>query len=544
MPTVGHNPPGRRLPGGFAASWAGNRGRPPEPVGFTDGAGAEYELPAVANEDADPASHAVLAPSRRWPSAGHALAALAVYAVLVAALTWPLLPNAAVRMPATFAKFHFDTLHTAWMLSHESHALAAPWTVLDAQIYHPEPRTLFYSTLSLGLLPYFAPVYLATGNPTLALNLAFLGCVALTAWTIHLVVWRWTGDALAAGAGAVTFLVTRTLLWGFVSCAPYFGVLQYQPLLVYAAAAPASALATSPWLAALIALQCIADPLYVTPAVLLPLGVLALWRLRRRETRAAGWRLVRQLVVAGVLLAPVYAGYLDVVVRNPQLGSQSLYAARRAAGAPDVAGDPLPLSLLAYGHVIGWWNRFPVAPVALALVAIGAASVVVARARRAPDVLAAWRQCGYWALFAFLLPLLQNFGGVLRGMPRAGLVGLVALALLTGLAAAECAGRLRARLGSAAAAAALGAFVGLLAARAVPHAPRRVRCVSDPADARARVAAADGVARGRWSGARDPDDAPRPGCAGALSRDRPPPAARERLQQLLSGVDPPAHGIR
>jgi len=61
------------------------------------------------------------------------------------------------------------------MLSHESRALAAPSTLLDAGIYHPAPRTLFYSTLSAGLLPYFAPTFLLTGNPTLALDLAFLG---------------------------------------------------------------------------------------------------------------------------------------------------------------------------------------------------------------------------------------------------------------------------------------------------------------------------------------------------------------------------------
>jgi hypothetical protein len=120
------------------------------------------------------------------------------------------------------------------------------------------------------------------------------------------------------------------------------------------------------------------------------------------------------------------------------------------------------MSLRAYGYVMALWNRFPVAPIALALAALGAASVVAARARRSAELLAAWRQCGWWALVAFLLPFLQAVAEVLRGLPRAGLVGLIALALLTGLAAAECAGRLRARLGRLPAAAALGVFGGLL----------------------------------------------------------------------------------
>jgi hypothetical protein len=37
-----------------------------------------------------------------------------------------------------------------------------------------------------------------TKNPTLALNLLFLGCVTLSAWALCLVVLRWTGSHLGA----------------------------------------------------------------------------------------------------------------------------------------------------------------------------------------------------------------------------------------------------------------------------------------------------------------------------------------------------------
>jgi len=393
---------------------------------------------------------------------GPPLAALLAYAALVAGFTWPLLPHAATHMPATYEQFHYDTLHTAWMLSHQSRRLATPWTMLDAGIYHPEPRSLFYSTLSLGLVPYFAPTYLATENPTLALNLAFLACVALTAWTIHLVVWRWTGAHLAGAIGAVTFLVTETTLWGFVSSAQYYAALQYQPLFVFAAAAPTSALAASPWLAVLIALQCVADPLYVAPAVMLPLTGIALWRIARPATRPAGLRLLRQLCVAGLLLVPIYAGYLDVVARNPGLQAQSVFARPGPRPAEVVPGEASPAAFWVRGHLIAWWYRYPIPMMALLVIGLGALGLLAQRGRGTDRVRAAWAHCALWTLVGLVLPVVGRAVPMLRGIPRVGLVGLIALALLTGLGAAELSRRLRARLGGAGSTGLALAFLGAL----------------------------------------------------------------------------------
>ena len=61
-------------------------------------------------------------------------------------------------------------------------------------MYYPTRYALFYGSTAFGALPYFAPTYLISGNPVLALNLVLLSCVALTAWTLHIVVARWTGS--------------------------------------------------------------------------------------------------------------------------------------------------------------------------------------------------------------------------------------------------------------------------------------------------------------------------------------------------------------
>ena len=62
-------------------------------------------------------------------------------------------------------------------------------------------------------MPLFAPVYLITGNPTLAGNLAWLGGVALTATALHLVVRSWSRLESAGAVAGFTYLTTRWVYW-------------------------------------------------------------------------------------------------------------------------------------------------------------------------------------------------------------------------------------------------------------------------------------------------------------------------------------------
>jgi hypothetical protein len=370
----------------------------------------------------------------RWLRRPGTWLALLAYAAVVVALTWPLAPRGATHIAATHGAFHIDTLHTAWMLSHESRALTdASTSLLEAGIYHPEHRTLFYSTTSLGLLPLFAPIFLATGNPVLALDVAFLACVALTAWMMHVVVVRWTGDRLAAAFAGLAYLSSTTPLRGFPAAAPYFAVLMYVPLVMYAAATPTSWLAAPPLLAALIALQCLTEPLYVAPVVLVPLVTIALARLARASTRRAGLRLATALVLAAVVLLPIYAGYADVVLRNPHLGQQSVYGLR---DAPAGEGSSRPsLAFVVYAYVVGSWYWYPISVVALATIVVGFAA---ARRSATPPERVAWRHCALWSALVFVLPMLRQWVPLLRGLHRARILDLVSLGMLAGLAVAAC----------------------------------------------------------------------------------------------------------
>jgi len=126
---------------------------------------------------------------------------LAFYLAGVAWLTWPLAGSLSSVLPCPTGMFMHDIYYSTWALAHESHALlTAPWRIADANIYHPTPSALFYGPAGLGALPLFAPVFLATGNPTLAINVTFLVGLALTGAAMHVVVRRWTGSRRRATA--------------------------------------------------------------------------------------------------------------------------------------------------------------------------------------------------------------------------------------------------------------------------------------------------------------------------------------------------------
>jgi hypothetical protein len=368
--------------------------------------------------------------------------ALVGYVAAVVAFTWPLAPRAATHIAATHGLFHVDTLHTTWMLTHESRALTESATrLLEAGIYHPDRRTLFYSTLSLGLLPLFAPIFLTTGNPVLAIDLAFLACIALTAWTMHVVVARWTDDHLAAAFAALVYLSSTTPIRGFPSAAPYFAAVMYLPLVIHAVAMPSSRLAATPLLAALIALQCLAEPLYLAPAVLVPLGTVALVRLGRASTRVAGRRLATALALAALVLLPVYVGYADVALRNPGLARQSVYGLRDAGPG----GTPGPsLAFAVYAYVVGSWYWYPISAIALATIVVGfaAARQVATRRERV-----AWKHCAFWSTIVFALPVLRQWAPVLRGLHRARILDLITLGMLAGLGVAACSAWISGRFG-------------------------------------------------------------------------------------------------
>ena len=107
-----------------------------------------------------------------------------VFVLLTAVLTLPLSLEPATRAMALSA----DTRLFLWTLSWDVHALLhQPLRIFDANIFHPEPRTLAYSEHVIGSAILGAPFLVASGNPVLALNVVILlSCVLSGAGTFFL----------------------------------------------------------------------------------------------------------------------------------------------------------------------------------------------------------------------------------------------------------------------------------------------------------------------------------------------------------------------
>jgi len=211
---------------------------------------------------------------------------------------------------------------------------------------------------------------------------------------------------------------------------------------VLLAANETAGVAATVTLAVLVVLQCLTDVVYVAPAVLVPLGVLAVARLVRRRARRSGLKLLVVLGLAIVALLPIYLGHLSVRARNPDLARQTFW--------PLVEGPPvLP------------WGPFETGAASLAggsafLIALGATIALLRWRSIEPELGSAWKHAAFWALLGivislppgtrwyrtrlslppFLFPLARAYQ-VLRVPSRLRVAALIGLALLTGLALSE-----------------------------------------------------------------------------------------------------------
>jgi hypothetical protein len=380
------------------------------------------------------------------------VATLPCYAAIVVWLTWPLAAHVGTRLPDTWIACRFDLLQMTWALAHQTHALlTAPSSLPDANIYHPTPHALFYGDPGFGALPWFLPTFVVGGNPALASNLMFLGSIALTAWALHVVVMRWT-DSFAGGVVAAwTFLTTRWVLWTWVPAVPNYAVLVYLPFIVLLAATPRADRRSLLRLFALAVLQGLTT-IYVLVPMLLGLGLLSVARTVRPTTRRAGIGLGVVVASAAVVLAVANVGFWIVRRENPSIITQSPWFTTEQR-----SWTVLPWGLLGPGVPTG------VPLVVFVVIAAGAASALFrGRAqRRSP----AWTHATFWTLLGIWLSLtptvrwldrpislapfvVSSWLSVLRKPDRLGVVALVGTALLAGTAFAECAARVRARLGA------------------------------------------------------------------------------------------------
>jgi hypothetical protein len=377
------------------------------------------------------------------------------YAGLLAWLTWPLAARLATHLPRTKFICDFDLRQMIWALAWQSHALTtAPRELFEANIYHPTPHALLYADAGLGALPYFLPIFRASGNPVLASNLLFLGGLVATAAALHLVVARWTGLHSAGFVAAGTLLATPWVLWTWIPAAPNYAVLFLLPGIVLLAAQPSPTRRDAWLLAALLVLHGAANPYYAASA-LASVAVIAAARLATRATRPGARHLLGALVVATVALAVVYAPWAWLRIQDPALADRVTWKVDRLL--PRLVPMALPSGLLADPRKPAAvpWPLF-------VLVGLGALARWVPGATRQEGERTAWRHGLVWiavGLLLSLMPAIEVLGrtirvpfvdlvdrlplvATLREPYRIGVGALFGIAIVAGAAFAEVARRL------------------------------------------------------------------------------------------------------
>ena len=127
---------------------------------------------------------------------------LAVFAVLTAALTYPLAFKPGQVGRVDHADGQFSIWNVAWVART---LLVDPLHVYDANIFYPHRGTLAYSEGNLGTGLLAVPAYWATGNPYAAHNSAVLLSFLLTAMGTYYLVRYLIGDRRAAAISAICF---------------------------------------------------------------------------------------------------------------------------------------------------------------------------------------------------------------------------------------------------------------------------------------------------------------------------------------------------
>jgi len=137
------------------------------------------------------------AQAQRMPSIGprHVVWSLLLFAGMAVLHTWPL-----AAAPATWSRHdNGDAMLNEWIVAWIAHQLPRhPLHLFDANIFYPEPNTLAFSEHMFVPSLMGAPLLWAGLSTLVVHNLLVIGGLALTGWTMCLVMFRWTGDWWAA----------------------------------------------------------------------------------------------------------------------------------------------------------------------------------------------------------------------------------------------------------------------------------------------------------------------------------------------------------
>jgi hypothetical protein len=343
-----------------------------------------------------------------------------------------------------------DAMLNEWIVAWVAHqAPRAPLHLFDANIFHPEPRTLAFSEHMTvqGLMA--APIFWFGGSPLLAYNLLVIAGLALSAWAMWLLLRRWTGSSAAgAVAGMLLAFNAHTL-----TRLPHLQALHLEFIPLVLLALDRLLVERRVRHAVVLGLACALQGLtsnYLLVFVAAAAGVAVVaranecWRPEPARTTAL---LGLAAAVAAVLVAPfLYPYYLTRQEQGLTRGLDEV--ALYSSTWRDYLSTAGRMHYAAWSHrfLEGSTALFPgVAALALAFVGVAAKpGLRDARIRMAVAIGAAGFAFsfgpalpGYATLYQWL-PLLQG----VRGAARFGFLALVAVAILAGFGVAA----LRARV--------------------------------------------------------------------------------------------------
>ena len=129
-----------------------------------------------------------------------AVGVLIVFAALTVALTWPQAAHLRTGVPS-----FDDSLLSIWRIAWIAHAIGSPTSIADANIFHPEARTLAYTDAVLLQGIVATPFIRAGVSPVLVYNLLILGSIVLSAAATYLLARRLTGNEPAALVSGTIF---------------------------------------------------------------------------------------------------------------------------------------------------------------------------------------------------------------------------------------------------------------------------------------------------------------------------------------------------
>lgn len=380
---------------------------------------------------------------------GHAAAACAAALALTLIMTWPLAAGFGRLGRTSPGDGPFAIWNVAWV----AHALTtSPLRLLDANIFHPHPRSLTFSEINLVAGIVAVPGWLLTGNPYIAHNSALVFAFASSALGAWLLARRVTRSGRAACVAGVLYAFCPY----FFAHTPHIqllmgGGIPLSLLMMYRLADRPS-LRRGAALGLSLAAQALACAYYgIFAGLLVGYAAILLAGTRRRWHDGRYWlSIVVGAALSMALVLPFFVGFIELQ-REDGFRRTLQDSIRYSANLPSYLASP------AHAHawllaLIRRWPRFNevLFPGLLAL-GLGSIGVITGlRARAAPDgaptdretvllfgsfgLLAFWASFGPSAgLYSALYHALPLFS-FLRAPSRFGPVVMLALAILAALA--------------------------------------------------------------------------------------------------------------